>query len=408
MGFINLCKARGVTLDPELQQGITKDYKPGDIEYSIASNTQNDDSNTPENPDSTPSPPPPPEEDDTEERTKKSDDDEDQDQDQDQDQDNTGQDEEQDDDSNLRSDSSDSSGPDKRRPRGTGSLPEVPDRGDSVNPPIQIITDNRKKDKYIWIKIKADPNCLTGVIDNTYDSSEDTLKKLINLDDDSATTISPSAPPVSPDRGDSDGAGTGTTPSAPPLDETEDELRRKLGPPPPAPTSSDTTSQVSKPSEGFASNEPASNLVNPEETKPEPKTGGCDNVPEETELRSAPPPGKAKKDELFCPSQAPYLCGKKTITYQERLKNGLGAACRVKEHDCNSRKMPVGDSDTAKRVYQAADPETGLTARFYVDPQKDPGNITSCSKKTKGGSKKGGKKRKSLKNKRKKRKSLKN
>ena len=48
MGFVNLCKARGVTLDPELQQGINKDYKPGDIEYSIASNTQDDDSNTPE------------------------------------------------------------------------------------------------------------------------------------------------------------------------------------------------------------------------------------------------------------------------------------------------------------------------------------------------------------------------
>ena len=35
MGFINLCKARGIALDPELQQDITKDYKPGDIKYSI-------------------------------------------------------------------------------------------------------------------------------------------------------------------------------------------------------------------------------------------------------------------------------------------------------------------------------------------------------------------------------------
>ena len=400
MGFVNLCKARGVTLDPELQQGITKDYKPGDIEYSIASNTQDDDSNASEIPDSAPPPPLPPNagEDDTEEETKRNDDDED----------DSGEGKESDD-SNLRIDSSDSSGTSRRRPRGTG-LPEVPDRDDSVNPPIQIITDNRKKDKYIWIKIKADPNCLTGVIDNTYDTSEDTLKKLINLDDDSVNiaTPPPSAPPASSDRGDSDAAGTGTTPSAPPLDETEAEMRRKLGPPPPAPISSNTTSQVSKPSSGSTSNEPAPNLVNPEETKPEPKIGGCDNVPEETELRSAPPPGKAKKDDLFCPSQAPYLCGKKTITYQERLKNGLGAACRVKEHDCNYRKMPVGSSDNAKRVYQAADPETGLTARFYVDPQKDPGNITSCSKKTKGGTKKGGKKIKSLKNKRKKRKSLKN
>ena len=95
---------------------------------------------------------------------------------------------------------------------------------------------------------------------------------------------------------------------------------------------------------------------------------------------------------------------KKTITYQERLKNGLAAACRVKEHDCNSRKMPVGDSDTAKRVYQAADPETGLTARFYVDPAKDPGDITSCSKKTKGGKRR---KSKSLKKRRRKKISLK-
>ena len=53
--------------------------------------------------------------------------------------------------------------------------------------------------------------------------------------------------------------------------------------------------------------------------------------------------------------------------------------------------------------------ETGLTARFYVDPEKDPGNITSCSKKTTSSTKKGGKgkKKKSLKKRRRKKISLK-
>ena len=47
MGFIN-CKARGIRLDPELQQDIAKDYKPGDGEdYSIASTSpkEEDESN---------------------------------------------------------------------------------------------------------------------------------------------------------------------------------------------------------------------------------------------------------------------------------------------------------------------------------------------------------------------------
>ena len=50
--------------------------------------------------------------------------------------------------------------------------------------------------------------------------------------------------------------------------------------------------------------------------------------------------------------------------------------------------MPVGDSDIVKRVYQAADRETGLTARFYVDPKKS-SNITLF--KTTSSTKKGGK-----------------
>ena len=168
-------------------------------------------------------------------------------------------------------------------------------------------------------------------------------------------------------------------------------------------TKSESSVNLENPEEKESSDNQSNEDLQKQETS-EKKIGGCDNVPEDTELRSAPPPGKAKKNDLFCPSQAPYLCGKKTITYQERLKNGLAAACRVKEHDCNSRKMPVGDSDTAKRVYQAADPETGLTARFYVDPAKDPGDITSCSKKTKGGKRR---KSKSLKKRRRKKISLK-
>ena len=95
--------------------------------------------------------------------------------------------------------------------------------------PIQIITDTRKKDKYIWIKIKADPNCLSGVIDNTYDSAEATLNKLINIDDDEAVNfaqaVTPSAPPPddgsgttkpSTSRSNSDGSGI-IKPSAPQL-----------------------------------------------------------------------------------------------------------------------------------------------------------------------------------------------
>ena len=386
MGFINLCKARGIDLDPELQPDITKDYKPGDIKYSIESDGAQDDEDN-KGDDASVAPPVAPTVDPTSsEKKEHSDDDEIA---------TIGSDDgdDDDDDDDLRVASGDKK---KKRPKGS-SLSDLPDAGNNPKSPIQIITDTRKKDKYIWIKIRADPDCLTGVVDNTYDTSEATLKKLINHDDEH---VHPSAPPApdtdagndgSDTKPNTDGSGTdrsSVTPSAPPYEDA-----------------SETTSSVSKPSKGSTSDEPASDLINPKETKPEPTAGGCDNVPDETELRSAPPPGKAKKNDLFCPSQAPYLCGKKTITYQERLKNGLGAACRVKEHDCNSRKMPVGDSDTAKRVYQAADPETGLTARFYVDPEKDPGDITSCSKKTKGGK---GKKNRSLKKRgRKKRNSIK-
>ena len=379
MGFINLCKSRGITLDPELQQDITKDYKPGDIQYNIASKSLGEtESNQPENTNPVIAPV-----DTSSKDTKISEDDIE----------SLPDDEsisDDDEDDNLRT-ASGTTNNKKKVPKG----PKMRSNSSAVKPPIQIITDTRKKDKYIWIKIKADPDCLTGVIDNTYDTSEATLKKLINIDDDetvnfaNAFSVTPSAPPPDDDgsgnisssnsRSNSDGSGNNTVqPSAPPLDDSE------------------STPSVSKPSSGFTSDESASNLINPDEDKPESKTGGCDNVPEETELRPNPPPGKAKKGELFCPSQAPYLCGKKSISYQDRLKRGLGAACRVKEHDCNSRKLPVGDTDSAKRVYQNVNEEDGLTARFYVDPLKNSGNITSCSKKTKGGSKKkkGGSKKK--------------
>ena len=390
MGFINLCKSRGIDLDSELQPDITKDYKPGDIQYNIASkNLGETESNQSGNTDPVIAPV------DTSDQDTKDDEDDlgsisdigDDNDDDDDDGDSDG-----DDDDGLRT----ASGPSNTRkkvPRGPKKTVDLPQaKSTTVNPPIQIITDNRKKDKYIWIKIKADPNCLTGVIDNTYDSSEATLNKLINIDEDEAVNFAqafnPSAPPADSDgfgtnpsnsRSNSDGSGIG--PSAPPLDDSE------------------STPSVSKPSTGSTSNEPASNLINPNDNKDIITSGGCDNVPEETELRSNPPPGKAKKGELFCPSQAPYLCGKKTISYQDRLKRGLGAACRVKEHDCNSRNLPVGDTDSAKRVYQSVNEEDGLSARFYVDPLKNPGDITSCSKKTKGGSKKNKKKHKKKKGK---------
>ena len=378
MGFINLCKARGIALDPELQQDITKDYKPGDIKYSIESNNVTP---TPSS-DSTDG-----NSDDGNTHDGNSDDGNSNDGNSDDGNSDDGNDDDNSDDGDeddiLRSASGTSSISKKKVPRGpkNNDLPVAKPTG--VNPPIQIITDTRKKDKYIWIKIKADPNCLSGVIDNTYDSAEATLNKLINIDDDEAVNfaqaVTPSAPP--PD----DGSGT-TKPSTSRSNSDGSGIIKPSAPP--ADSDSGTTQSISKPSSGFTSDEPASNLVSPDEDKSKSITGGCNDIPEETEERPPPASGKAKKGELFCPSQAPYLCGKKTISYQDRLKRGLGAACRVKEHDCNSRKLPVGDTDSAKKVYQSVNEEDGLSARFYVDPSKNPADITSCSKKTKGGSKK--------------------
>ena len=68
-----------------------------------------------------------------------------------------------------------------RRPRGLDSIASI-GNSSTNNPPIEILTDTRNKNKYIWIKISAAPDCLTGIIDNTYDSSEQAIKALINPD----------------------------------------------------------------------------------------------------------------------------------------------------------------------------------------------------------------------------------
>ena len=68
-----------------------------------------------------------------------------------------------------------------KRPRALSAIASVKTE-DGKEPPIQIITDGRNRDKYIWIKISAAPDCLKGVVDNSFDSSEQTMSKLINLD----------------------------------------------------------------------------------------------------------------------------------------------------------------------------------------------------------------------------------
>ena len=69
----------------------------------------------------------------------------------------------------------------KKRPKSLQAIASV--KGTSGrNPPIEILTDNRNKDKYIWIKISAAPDCLKGIVDNTYDSAEETMKALIDAD----------------------------------------------------------------------------------------------------------------------------------------------------------------------------------------------------------------------------------
>ena len=85
----------------------------------------------------------------------------------------------------------------KKRPKALTSIASV--RGkDGKHPPIQILTDNRKKDKYIWIKISAAPDCLKGIVDNTYDSAEETIKALVDADSIHLPSFpTPSAPPMS-------------------------------------------------------------------------------------------------------------------------------------------------------------------------------------------------------------------
>ncbi len=88
----------------------------------------------------------------------------------------------------------------KKRPKALKAIASV--KGNTgTNPPIEILTDNRNKDKYIWIKISAAPDCLKGVIDNTYDSAEETMKALIDADSvplpgSSNTPSAPVAVPV--------------------------------------------------------------------------------------------------------------------------------------------------------------------------------------------------------------------
>ena len=89
-----------------------------------------------------------------------------------------------------------------RRPRQIGELSSLASIGNSngTNPPIEILTDNRNKDKFIWIKISAAPDCLKGIIDNNYDSAEQTIKTLITADEDQSSQPSSSStsgpPPV--------------------------------------------------------------------------------------------------------------------------------------------------------------------------------------------------------------------
>jgi len=107
--------------------------------------------------------------------------------------------------------------------------------------------------------------------------------------------------------------------------------------------------------------------------------GDCDNIPQDTEERPRPNTGKEKQGDLWCKQSVSYLCGKKTNAYKSRLKKGLGAVCRKKEHDCNFKDLPEGYSKDAENDGEY-DPKF-----FTNDPSKkgiSEKNITLCSKKT--------------------------
>ena len=123
---------------------------------------------------------------------------------------------------------------------------------------------------------------------------------------------------------------------------------------------------------------PAEKKIINREGKKDVKIVGCDNIPEDTEYRPRPAPGREKQGELWCNSSASYLCGKNSNIYKTQLAKDLVAVCRKKVQDCNYKKIPGWYSKDAENdgVY---DPKF-----FTDDPSKDISeeNITYCSKKT--------------------------
>ena len=102
-----------------------------------------------------------------------------------------------------------------------------------------------------------------------------------------------------------------------------------------------------------------------------------DKIPESTELR--PSLGKEKKDELWCKSSSPYLCGKNTNAYKE-----FGPVCRKTEHHCNRKGLPppIHRKDGVIYTY---DEKGSYTPQFYKEDISSKGkgesNITTCLKK---------------------------
>ena len=334
MGFIQLCKARSIPLDKVLQKDIALDYVP-DIPTTGVSKKEPDEESSIKNSDDEADDVSDAEADDV-------------------------SDAEADDVSDAGSDAgSDDAGSNKKDKRLQIQGTVLP-----VASPVKISTE--KKGKYVWIKVEEDTGKIQGVIANAYNSAEETINPLINLSDPT-----PSAPPTTLPN--SDGAGSSNSDGA---------------------GSSNSDGSSSKRTQHISDSEQDATAVNnlleanSQGDDSADNIGGCDNIPEDTEERSRPNTGKEKQGDLWCKSNVPYLCGKKTNTYKSRLEKGLGAACRKKEHDCNFKNLPKGYSVDAED-------DGEYDPKFFKDDPSKKGvsedNITSCSKKTSGGNKKGGK-----------------